>query len=391
MSFFRRDQILEIFVLTSSLVNYNSMRETSPLVTSFFGASVEIRDHDVHLVTRPSSVPLLCTGCALQRIPPLFHCGVQRQSDSLFITFATMVSQQEDSSQPVMPQVWQIIERGSATGIDPETRKELRQMYSDVADLYHEFRPRYPEALIDEAIAKSELLVSNPNARILEIGCGPGTLTLPLAQRGYDVVAIDPGSGMIAKAREVCQDYSNVEFHNETFKDYLEKADSSFDAIIAATSLHWALAGDDKPAMIEKMAGLLKQGGNLLLFWNLPPEPDDAVLDAVAEASGCPKPFYFGNASPETHWERMQEHVLAPVETSGLFSKFETTAIPLDEKIPVEGFISFLSTLSNYITMESQERETFFQIVRETFHRLHDGVVPTSRKSILNISLKWSN
>jgi SAM-dependent methyltransferase len=288
-----------------------------------------------------------------------------------------------------VPRIWQIIDNGS-TSKDPEAQQSMRQMYSGVADLYHEFRPKYPECLIDEAIGKSKLLASNPKARILEIGCGPGTLTLPLVRRGYNVVAIDPGSGMIPKARQVCQGYSNVEFHQDSLKDYIQKAKAPFEAIIAASSLHWALADDDKNRMIEQMASLLKDGGNLILLWNFPLEPDDAVLNEVAEALGRPKPFYFGNGSLDVHLQRMQEHVLEPVQSSQFFSDFVTTAMPIHEKIPIESYISFLCTLSNYITMKDQEREAFFQIVRETFRRICGEVVPTSRKSILNISAKIS-
>ena len=298
-----------------------------------------------------------------------------------------MPSQEEPSD----PQgVWKIIQRASMVNEDSkDSNEDTSQMYSAVADLYHEFRPRYPKDLLDEAIQKSELLVSNgEKSRILEIGCGPGTLTLPLAQRGYQVVAVEPGSGMIAKAQEVCQDYSNVEFHRQSFKDYVQKEDVPFDAIIAATSLHWALAEVDQPALIQKMAGLLKDGGHLLLFWNFPPEPEDAVLDKVAEALGRPTPFYFGTWSLEEHLHSLQKQVLGPVETSGCFSEFEITAIPMDENISIERYIGFLETLSNYITMEDEERKSFFQIVRETLQRTCGEVVPTRRKSILHRSTK---
>jgi len=286
------------------------------------------------------------------------------------------------------PSVWKIIQRASSVN-GSESRQDTSQMYTCVADLYHEFRPRYPEDLIDEAIQKAGLLNSNGKmARVLEIGCGPGTMTLPLAQRGFQVVAVEPGSGMIAKAREVCQAYSNVEFHQQSFKEYIQKEDAPFDAIIAATSLHWALADEDQPALIQKMADLLKDGGHLLLFWNFPPEPDDAVLDKVAEALGRPTPFYFGNGSLEEHLQSLQNRVLRPVETSGCFSEFETTAIPIDEDVPIERYISFLETLTNYITMEDQERKGFFQIVLETLQRTCGEDVPTSRKSILQTATK---
>lgn len=284
--------------------------------------------------------------------------------------------------------MWQILQSAS-TGKDPETKEKIRQLYSGVAETYHQFRPKYPDSLIDEAIDKSKLLRLNKEARILEIGCGPGTLTLPLAKRGYRLLAIDPGAGMIAKARQVCQNYPNVEFRQESFKDFVTSADDEpFDAIVAASSLHWALAEDDQAGVIEKMNDFLKDRGTLILFWNYPPEPNMVVLDEIADATGLSKPFYFGNGSPDVHWRRMQERVLSPVESSPCFTAFETQSVPIKENIPIESYISLLRTLSNYITMEDLEREAFFQKVREIFQKKCGSTVPMSRESILNVSVK---
>ena len=40
------------------------------------------------------------------------------------------------------------------------------------------------------------------SGRLLDLGCGPGTLTLPLAPHFAEVAAIDPDEGMIAEARK---------------------------------------------------------------------------------------------------------------------------------------------------------------------------------------------
>jgi len=313
-----------------------------------------------------------------------------------------MTSNDEESSVPFAKQT--VEGRSTLDGSDTEDGKKKQhphpqqqhQMYSNVADLYHKFRPRYPNEFIDEAIeTSSRLRSSNGKGRILEIGCGPGTLTLPLAQRGYDIVAIDPGSGMITKAREVCQNFPNAEFHRVGFKDYVQKVDDllSFDAIFAASSLHWAMADDEKPdTSIQKMARLLKDGGDLILFWNFPLEPENEVLEEVAKALNRPIPFYFGIYSIEEHLQNLQERVLSPIERSGYFSEFETKARTIDEKIPIQSYIGFLNTLSNYITMKDDEREVFCGVVSETLQRCGDGGenIPTSRKSMWNVCTKLS-
>ena len=44
------------------------------------------------------------------------------------------------------------------------------------------------------------------DGRLLDVGCGPGTVTLPLAHLFREVVGLDPDAGMIAEVRRLaCQ------------------------------------------------------------------------------------------------------------------------------------------------------------------------------------------
>ena len=44
------------------------------------------------------------------------------------------------------------------------------------------------------------------NAKILDIGCGPGTLSLPLARAGAQVTSLDISAGMLARLKETADD-----------------------------------------------------------------------------------------------------------------------------------------------------------------------------------------
>jgi SAM-dependent methyltransferase len=76
------------------------------------------------------------------------------------------------------------------------------------------------EALIDFVLSQ----LGTRSARLLEVGCGEGELALALAERGYDVVAIDPEApeGPIFRRTTI-----------EAFDD-----PGPFDAVVASLSLH---------------------------------------------------------------------------------------------------------------------------------------------------------
>jgi 2-polyprenyl-3-methyl-5-hydroxy-6-metoxy-1,4-benzoquinol methylase len=60
-----------------------------------------------------------------------------------------------------------------------------------------------------------------PSARVLEVGCGDGALTLALAEKGYDVTGIDP----MAPPGE--------HFRRLLLED-LKPEDGPFDAVVAS-------------------------------------------------------------------------------------------------------------------------------------------------------------
>lgn len=81
----------------------------------------------------------------------------------------------------------------------PPDRERLRATFDEAAELYDRGRPGYPEQLFDDL---AELARLRPGSRVLEIGCGTGQATAPLAKRGCEVVAVELGAGMAAVARK---------------------------------------------------------------------------------------------------------------------------------------------------------------------------------------------
>lgn len=90
----------------------------------------------------------------------------------------------------------------------PSDPLRLRQTFDGVAERYDRVRPGYPAVLFDDLAALGGLAAGS---RVLEIGGGTGLATVPLAQRGYWVVALELGKELAAVARRRLAAYANVE------------------------------------------------------------------------------------------------------------------------------------------------------------------------------------
>lgn len=99
---------------------------------------------------------------------------------------------------------------------------------------------------------------------VMDIGCGPGTLSVPLAQKARTVTAIDPAREMISLLLEKGQKagLSNIVPVNKRWEDILVGSDlEPHDVVVASYSL---LMEDIREALF-KMNAAAKRG--VCLFW----------------------------------------------------------------------------------------------------------------------------
>lgn len=98
------------------------------------------------------------------------------------------------------------------------------------------------------------------NARILEIGCGPGFMSLVLAEHGYDVTATDINSDMLHAGRKLAGDLrldDRIQFI-EMDAQSLNFEDSIFDGVISRNVM-WVL---EKPELAyQEWMRVLKKNG----------------------------------------------------------------------------------------------------------------------------------
>ena len=98
-----------------------------------------------------------------------------------------------------------------------------------------------------------------PPSRVLDLGCGTGSLSLLAVQDGHRVTGIDLAPTMVEEARRKCSGYP-AEFHEGDAGN--PAVDGPFDAVMARHLL-WTLP---EPAQaLTRWVSLLRPGGRLVL------------------------------------------------------------------------------------------------------------------------------
>jgi len=128
-------------------------------------------------------------------------------------------------------------------------------LYSGSAAFYAIGRLPYPAAL---AAALQAALALDGSGRLLDVGCGPGSLTLLLAPLFADATGIDADPDMItqAAARAARADCRNVSWHRMRAEE-LPGALGKFGVITFAQSFHWL----DQGVVAAAARGMLTPGG----------------------------------------------------------------------------------------------------------------------------------
>lgn len=230
----------------------------------------------------------------------------------------------------------------------------LRTIFDNVAKLYDEVRPGYPEPLIEDVIALSEI---EPGGGILEIGCGPGKATIPFARRGYAMFCLELGRDLASLASENCRSYPDVRVVNISFEDWPLRSEA-FDLVISAQAFHWI----SPEVRFSKTAAALKDGGSLALFWNHKPDPKTVFFDALTEVYHQKAPE-LADSLYKPSPEELIKRIAKAIERSRLFGEVVIRRYPWSERYTTEGYLKLLNTYSDHLNLEHERRRDLFESI----------------------------
>lgn len=236
-----------------------------------------------------------------------------------------------------------------------EERHRLRATFDEDAELYRRARPVYPEQLFDEL---TELASLRPGDRVLEIGCGTGQATHPLARRGFDVVCVELGPELAAVARRELAGFPNVEVLNAAFEPW-EPARAGFVAVVAFTAFHWL----DPESRHAKTARLLRDCGSLAIVetQHVLPEDGDAFFVEVQEDYDAIWPDDENRPPP-----RPEEVADLRTELAGsdLFGEIAVRRYLWDVVYTADQYVDVLSTYSGHRALDQARREQLLERIR---------------------------
>ena len=221
--------------------------------------------------------------------------------------------------------------------------KKESEMFNRAADYYDKYRPGYPIEIINTLMKETGI---TQGSRLLEIGAGSGKATELFADKGFDILCIEPGKDLAAIGSKRFAERS-VKFEVSRFEDY-NPPQHYFDVIFSAQAFHWV----PQPIGYEKCAYALKDGGSLALFWNMYITYENTIDNELVSISQ--KHGGFADFLSEEGCENRIKSIASGVKDSRLFSEPEIFRMLWTQKYTADEYYGFTLT-GNTIIQKSEE------------------------------------
>lgn len=139
-------------------------------------------------------------------------------------------------------------------------KKNNPESWDNIASKFNEWMEKddYPEKLLNRIELDS-------NDSVLDIGCGNGVITIPLAQKAIKVTAMDISSKMLEILMKNAKDsgLNNINTFNQRIEDVTEEDVDKHDVVVASRSLNGV---SDIGKELEKINNIAKKSVYLTLW-----------------------------------------------------------------------------------------------------------------------------
>jgi SAM-dependent methyltransferase len=250
--------------------------------------------------------------------------------------------------------------------------------FTSAIPYYVNGRPRYSDRLVARLASEMRL---GPQSRVLDLGCGPGSLTLPLARYSGTTIGVDVDTDMIATARRAAE-IAGLDIDWRVGTSFDLAADlAPLDLVTIARAFHWM----DREATLKRLDELISPGGAVALVntelhdagirWH-------AAFEELRKGHGRFDEFY--------HWRKSdgwEEHVSVLLRSA--FSEVERISVFDLRTTPIEEVVARALSFSanSPSALGEQGRLAYEEAVRETMLSISPaGTFPEIVESIAIIA-----
>ena len=231
--------------------------------------------------------------------------------------------------------------------VEAQMRQRSRSFDAWALD-YDRYRPTYPQSLFDHIAARLQLPA---DARVADLGAGTGKAARQMARRGWHVVAVEPGEGMLDVLRARAEQEGLAIDARLASAEETGLPGASVDLVTAGQAFHWF----DKTLAVPEMARIVKPGRGVAVFWNARADDRSPFLAAYTEL--------LASYIPAEHVDRREPGRVYTARDDlsggGLFEVDDKVEIDHSLEMSAERFIGYAFTASYtrlLIDEESQQR-----------------------------------
>ena len=253
--------------------------------------------------------------------------------------------------------------------------------FASTEEYYARHRPGYGDAAVRHLCQRFAL---DDSARVLDLGCGAGQITVPLAAHAGEVVGMDPNEAMLREARRRAEaaGIENVEWVVGSDSDLSDDL-GTVRLTAMGRSFHWM----DQEATLDRLYRMTERGGGVALLddpewltrgtreWQAAVyELVDEYLDDVPDRTG-----------PVDDYDDPWDETVAASQ----FDDVETATFEVERDWTVDSVVGYVFSLSfcspatfgdDRAAFESAVRDRLRGRDRETFVQNAEVTVISARK-----------
>lgn len=227
---------------------------------------------------------------------------------------------------------------------------ENKNVFREIIDDYEIARPGYTPELYNDIIEYS--MIKN-DAKILEIGSGPGQATEYFVKNQYDITGLEISEKQVQFLLDRYCKYHNFNSICSTFEDY-NCLNETYNLIFSATAFHWI-----KPEIgYPKAYNLLKRNGVMAVFWHLASiiEPKTEMLNQIRNIYRKYAPKLDDYISLDEA-EDLHNLRISQIQINNLFNNPVSKIYRWDDEYTTERYLRLMNSYSDFHDIDNDKQK----------------------------------